>query len=610
MNNEEENKKDNAPRSRGPQGQGAPVEKAKDAKKTFKKFTKTLGQYKISVIAMFVLSMCSAIFSIIGPKILGKATTLVAEGSFSPDGIDFDKLAEYIVLLIGLYLVSLAFATASAFIIAKVSANISYYFRNQVTDKINRTPLSYFDTHATGDTISLVTNDVDTISQSLAQSLPQVITGITTIIGVSYMMLTININMTLVVFGSLPVTMAVVIFIVKLSQKYFKGQQNALGALNGHIEESVGGIQLIQVYNNTDENIEQFEKFNSEYKLSSRKATFFSSIIFPMTYMVSNLTYAVLAMYGAVLASQGVIAVGDILSFLQYSNSFSQPIGQMSQAAAQLQSMIAAAERIYNFLETEDEDEHETKSSVDLNGIIGNVTFKGVNFGYSPEKTIINNFDAEIYSGKKIAIVGPTGAGKTTILKLLMRFYEINGGDIEIDGNNIKDFSRNDLRDLFGIVLQDTWLFSGTIMENLKLGNESATDEQVYEACKLAHIHHYILTLPDGYNSELNEESSNISQGQKQLLTIARAILSNPKILILDEATSSVDTRTEKLIQNAMYNLMGSRTSFVIAHRLSTILDADYILVMNNGDVIEQGNHKELIAQNGFYRDLYYSQFA
>ncbi len=360
----EENKKNNAPQ-RGPGGPGAPGQKPKDTKKTFKKFLNTLGQYKIAVVFMFILSMCSAIFSILGPNILGDATTLIAEGAFSPDGIDFDKLVEYVSLLIGLYFISLAFATASAFIIAKVSADISYYFRNAVTDKINRSPLSYFDTHATGDTISLVTNDVDTISQSLAQSLPQVITGITTIIGVSVMMLRINLNMTLVVFASLPVTMFIVIIVVKLSQKYFKGQQNALGALNGHIEESVGGIQLIQVYNNTNENIEQFEKLNTDYKFSSRKATFFSSIIFPMTYMVSNLTYAVLAMYGAVLASQGVINVGDILSFLQYSNSFSQPIGQMSQAATQLQSMMAAAERIYNFLETENEEEHETKSSVD-----------------------------------------------------------------------------------------------------------------------------------------------------------------------------------------------------------------------------------------------------
>ncbi len=607
MSKEDKNK---APRQGGPGGNGFVGEKPKNQKETLRKFRKTLSQYNLQVFAMFVLSMLSAIFAIIGPKILGKGTTLVVEGAFSPDGIDFDKLAEYMALMVGLYLISLAFSIFSAQIIAKVSANISYYFRNQVTDKINRTPLAYFDTHSTGDTISLVTNDVDTISQSLAQSLPQVITGITSVLGVSVMMLTINVRMTLVVFGSLPFTMAVVIGIAKMSQKYFKGQQASLGKLNGHIEESVGGIQLIQVYNNTNENIEKFEEFNGEYKLSSRKATFFSSIIFPMTYMISNLTYAVLAMYGAILASQGVIAVGDILSFLQYSNSFSQPIGQMSQAMTQLQSMMAAAERIYAFLEVEEEEEHETKASIDFDSIIGNVTFEGVNFGYTPEKTIINNFDAEIYSGKKIAIVGPTGAGKTTILKLLMRFYEINAGKISIDGNDIKDFSRNELRDLFGIVLQDTWLFSGTIMENLKLGNESATDEEVYNACKLAHIHHYIMTLPDGYNSELNEESSNISQGQKQLLTIARAILSNPKILILDEATSSVDTRTEKLIQDAMYNLMGTRTSFVIAHRLSTILDADYILVMNNGDVIEQGNHRELLAQGGFYHNLYNSQFA
>ncbi len=607
MSKENKNK---APRQGGPGGNGFVGEKPKNTKETFRKFRKTLGQYKISIIAMFTLSMLSAIFTILGPNILGDAVNVVVAGAFAPEGIDFDKLVQYISLLIGLYLVSLAFSICSALIIAKVSANISYYFRNQVTEKINHTPLAYFDTHSTGDTISLVTNDVDTITQSLSQSLPQVITGITSVLGVSVMMLTINLNLSLVVFASLPFTMAVVIGVVKMSQKYFKGQQAALGKLNGHIEESVGGIQLIQVYNNTDENIEKFEEFNDEYKLSSRKATFFSSIIFPMTYMISNLTYAVLAMYGAVLASQGVIKVGDILSFLQYSNSFSQPIGQMSQSMTQLQSMMAAAERIYTFLEVEEEEEQETKSSIDFDSIIGNVTFEGVNFGYTPEKTIINNFDAEIYSGKKIAIVGPTGAGKTTILKLLMRFYEINAGKISIDGNDIKDFSRNELRDLFGIVLQDTWLFSGTIMENLKLGNETATDDEVHEACKLAHIHHYIMTLPGGYNSELNEESSNISQGQKQLLTIARAILSNPKILILDEATSSVDTRTEKLIQDAMYNLMGSRTSFVIAHRLSTILDADYILVMNNGDVIEQGNHKELIAQGGFYHDLYYSQFA
>lgn len=605
----EEIKKNNSPQN-GPGGNRFVGEKPKNIKETFKKFCKTLSKYKLSVFAMIILAMFSAVFSIVGPKILGKATNVVAAGAFSPAGIDFDKLAHYITILIGLYFISLAFSAASSVIIANVAAKISYFFRSEVNAKINRTPLSYFDTHSTGNTISLVTNDVDTITQSLSQSLPQVITGITSILGVTIMMFSINFSMTLIVLASLPFTLAIVITVVKLSQKYFAGQQNALGALNGHIEESVGGIQLIQVYNNTDENIEQFENLNTKYKYSSRKATFFSSIIFPMTYMVSNITYACLAMYGAILASRGVIAIGDILSFLQYSNSFSQPIGQMSQAATQLQSMLAAAERIYTFLESPDEEESETKSTVNTDDIVGNVSFKGVNFGYTPEKTIINNFHAEIYNGKKIAIVGPTGAGKTTILKLLMRFYEINGGDIEIDGNNIKDFSHADLRNLFGMVLQDTWLFSGTIMENLKLGNEKATDEEVHEACKLAHIHHYILTLPDGYNSELNEESSNISQGQKQLLTIARAILSNPKILILDEATSSVDTRTEKLIQDAMYNLMGSRTSFVIAHRLSTITDADYILVMNNGDVIEQGNHKELLADGGFYHDLYYSQFA
>ncbi len=584
-------------------------EKSKDFKGSSKRLIKELSIYKTKIIAVFILAIASALFSVVGPKLLGEGLNIIFEGALSINGIDFSALANIILTLLVIYLVSLLFSIASGFLISNVAVKVGQKFRTDLANKIDKLPLNYFDKNTTGNTISRITNDVDTLIQSLTQVLPQVITAISTVIGVTYMMLTIDWVMTLVVYTSVPFTMIVVMFVIKKSQKYFKKQQAKLGEVNGHIEESFSGLDIIQIYNNEKENKQKFKELNEELKESSKMAQYISSVMMPMMGFIFNLLYVAIIIIGTFMVNRGRISVGDILSFIQYSRNFMQPISQISQASTQLQSTIAAAERIFEFLD-EEEESNASYKTINADEIKGNVTFKNVNFGYDPDKTIINDFSAEIYSGKKIAIVGPTGAGKTTILKLLMRFYEINEGDILVDGVNINSISRYDLRNLFGIVLQDTWLFKGTIMENLRFGNNNATDEEIFKACKMAHIHHYIMTLPNGYDTVINEESSNISQGQKQLLTIARAILNDPKILILDEATSSVDTRTEKLIQEATYNLMGEKTSFVIAHRLSTILDSDYILVMKDGDIIEKGNHEELMNMNGFYTNLYNSQFA
>ncbi len=584
-------------------------EKSKDFKGTTKRLIKVLSQYKVKIIVVLILAILSAGFNVIGPKLLGEGINIIFEGVYSPTGINFNNLLSIIFKMLSLYGLSLLFSVLYGIIISNVAVKVGEKFRTDLSNKINSLPLNYFDKNTTGNTLSRITNDVDTVIQSLSQVLPQFINAIATVLGVTYMMISIDLMMTGVVLLGVPFALFFVGLIVKKSQKYFKEQQSKLGELNGHIEESFTGLDIIKVYNNEESNEEKFKILNDSLKYNQKMAQFISSIMMPMMDFVINLLYVAIVIVGTFMVSSGRILVGDILSFIQYSRRFMQPISQLAQSSTQLQSAIAASERVFQFLDEKEEDNSKDEE-VDLSNIIGRVTFKNVNFGYDKDKTIINNFNAEIYSGKKIAIVGPTGAGKTTILKLLMKFYEINSGQIFIDDVDISKINRQKLRKLFGIVLQDTWLFSGTIMENLKFGNENATDEEIFKACKMAHIHHYILTLPDGYETILNEETSNISQGQKQLLTIARAILNDPKILILDEATSSVDTRTEKLIQDATYNLMGNRTSFVIAHRLSTILDADYILVMKDGDIIEKGNHNELMEQGGFYNSLYNSQFA
>ncbi len=585
------------------------ADKSKDFKGSAIRLIKEFSNFKIKVILVIVLAILSAVFNVIGPKLLGEGVNIIFEGIYSPAGIDFGALSMLIFRMLGLYTLSLVFAVGYGILISTISLKICQKFRMDIGEKLSKLPLNYFDKNTTGNTLSRITNDIDKIGHSLSQTMPQFINAVTTVIGVSYMMITIDIFMTGIVFLGIPIALIIITIIVKNSQKFFKAQQAKLGEVNGHIEEAFSGLDIIQIYNNEKDNKEVFKKLNNELKGNQKMAQYISSIMMPMMEFVINLLYVAIVIIGTLMVNRGRISVGNILSFVQYSRNFMQPISQLGQSSTQVQSAIAAAERVFEFLDEKEEDDS-SDVEVDLTSILGKVTFENVNFGYEKDKIIINNFNAEIYSGKKIAIVGPTGAGKTTILKLLMRFYEINSGKIKIDGIDISTINRQQLRSLFGIVLQDTWLFNGTIMENLKFGNEMATDEDVYKASKMAHIHHYIMTLPEGYNTVLNEETSNISQGQKQLLTIARAILNNPKILILDEATSSVDTRTEKLIQDATYNLMGDRTSFVIAHRLSTILDADYILVMKDGDIIEKGNHKELMEQDGFYTSLYNSQFA
>lgn len=591
---------------------GRRFEKPKDFKGTFSKLLDYLSPYKVKLIIVIVFAIGSTIFSIVGPKVLGKATTKIFEGLISKisggPGIDFGYIKRILLILLGLYGLSSLFSYIQGFIVSGVAQKVSYNLRKEISQKINRLPLKYFDSVPYGEVLSRITNDVDTVSQSLNQSMSQIITSATTFIGVLIMMLSISWQMTIVALLILPISAFLIMTVVKRSQKYFREQQKFLGQVNGHIEEVYAGQNIVKAFNAEDQVISEFEDINQKLYGSAWKSQFISGMMMPIMSFVGNLGYVGVSILGGWLTIRNVIEVGDILSFIQYIRSFTQPITQVAQISNVLQSTIAAAERVFEFLEEEEEVE-DTKTPVKLEDIKGRVTFENVKFGYDEDKLIIKNFTQDIEPGQMVAIVGPTGAGKTTIVKLLMRFYDLNGGRILLDGIDIRDFSREDLRKNFGMVLQDTWLFNGTIMDNIRYGRLDATDEEVIEAAKMAHAHRFIMTLPDGYNMVINEEASNISQGQKQLLTIARAILSNPKVLILDEATSSVDTRTELLIQKAMDNLMKGRTSFVIAHRLSTIRNADLILVMKDGDIVEKGTHEELLEKGGFYYTLYNSQF-
>ncbi len=610
------NQRRGGPMGHGPMGgMGGRFEKPKDFKGTFSKLLNYLRPYKLKLIIVMIFAIGSTVFSIVGPKILGKATTEIFEGIISKisgvegGGIDFQYILNIILLLIGLYVISALFSFIQGLIVTGVAQKVSYNLRKEISEKVNRLPLKYFDGVSHGDVLSRVTNDVDTVSQSLNQSMSQIITSATTLVGVLIMMLSISWQMTIAAVLILPISMILVMTVVKKSQKYFRAQQKSLGQVNGHIEEVYGGHNIMKAFNAEDEVIEEFSKINGELYNSAWKAQFLSGMMMPIMTFIGNIGYVAVSILGGWYAIRKTIEVGDILSFIQYIRSFTQPIAQVAQISNVLQSTVAAAERVFEFL-GEDEEIKESEVPVKLEEVEGSVTFENVKFGYNEDKIIINNFSADIKPGQKVAIVGPTGAGKTTIVKLLMRFYDLNEGRILIDGYDINDFTREDLRDNFGMVLQDTWLFSGSIMDNIRYGRLDATDDEVIKASKSAYAHRFIQTLPDGYNMVINEEANNISQGQKQLLTIGRAILSDPKILILDEATSSVDTRTEVLIQKAMENLMKGRTSFIIAHRLSTIRDADLILVMKDGDIVEQGSHEELLQKNGFYAELYNSQFA
>jgi len=588
-------------------------EKAKDFRGTLKKLVQYLKKYQILIIIVLCFAAAGALFSIMGPKILGTVTTEVFEGIMAKitgtgEGINFDSIARTMFILLGLYALSALFMYIQGWIMSGISAKVTYKFREEISHKINRLPLKYFDKSSQGDVLSRVTNDVDTISRTLNQSLSQIITSITTVVGVIIMMFTISWQLTLIALLILPVSMGLIAFVVKLSQRYFKKQQEYLGKVNGHVEEMYGGHVVVKAFNGEEKSIETFDKLNAELYDSAWKSQFLSGMMMPIMTFVGNLGYVLITIMGGWFAVRNMITVGDIQAFIQYVRSFTQPIAQIANIMNVFQQTAAAAERVFEFLEEEEEIPETTNP---VNGVDhhGHVEFRNVRFGYVPEKTIIKNFSCEVDKGHNIAIVGPTGAGKTTIVKLLMRFYDVTSGEILLDGHNIKDYTRHDLRENFGMVLQDTWLYNASIWDNIKYGRLDATDEEVLAAAKAAHVESFIHTLPEGYNLVLNEEQSNISQGQKQLITIARAILADPKVLILDEATSSVDTRTEALIQQAMKNLMKNRTSFMIAHRLSTIRDADLILVMNEGDIVEQGTHKELLARGGFYADLYTSQF-
>ncbi|MCR1839720.1 ABC transporter ATP-binding protein [Murimonas intestini] len=605
---------DTARRPKGPMGHGRPMpgEKAKDFKGTMKKLIKYMGKYKFRLLLMMIFAMGGTIFAIIGPKILGKATTELFNGLVAKvngtGGINFDKIVEILFFVMCLYFVSAALSFIQGFIMTGISNDVTYGLRKDISVKINKIPLKYFESRTHGEVLSRVTNDVDTLQQSLNQSLTQLITSVTTLIGAFVMMLSINVWMTLAAVLILPVSMIIIGNVMKHSQKYFKDQQRFLGEVNGQVEEVYSGHNVVKVFNKEEAVVDTFEKTNQKLYESAWKSQFFSGIMMPVMQFVGNLGYVMVALLGGFLTIKGSIEVGDIQSFFQYIRNFTQPIQQIAQVTNMLQSTAAASERVFEFLEEEEEDQ-KSENPVSVEKIEGNVDFEHVSFGYNADQIIIHDFSAGVKQGQKVAIVGPTGAGKTTMVKLLMRFYDVNTGRILIDGHNIKDFNRGELRELFGMVLQDTWLFHGTIMENIRYGRLDATDEEVIAAAKAAHAHRFIMSQPGGYNMVLDEETSNISQGQKQLLTIARAILADNKILILDEATSSVDTRTEIQIQKAMDNLMKGRTSFVIAHRLSTIRDADLILVMKDGDIIEQGNHEDLLAAGGFYANLYNSQF-
>ena len=587
-------------------------EKAKDFKGTMRKLIRYMSAFKLQMLFVAIFAIGGTVFNIVGPKILGKATTEIFNGLVSKvsggAGMNFEKIAQILLFTLGLYVVSAALSFIQGLIMTGVSQKTTYRLRKEISEKINRMPMSYFDTKTYGEVLSRVTNDVDTLGHSLNQSATQLITSVTTIIGVLVMMLSISPLMTLVALLILPVSIGLISTVMKRSQKYFRGQQEYLGDVNGQVEEVYAGHNIVKVFNKEADMIQTFEETNDRLYESAWKSQFFSGMMMPIMQFVGNLGYVGVAILGGFLAIKNTIEVGDIQSFIQYVRNFTQPIQQVAQVANMLQSTAAASERVFEFLEEKEEDVT-VVNPVSVEGLNGNVEFDHVHFGYNEDKIIVNDFSAKIKEGQKIAIVGPTGAGKTTMIKLLMRFYDVNSGAILVDGHNIKDFNRSELRQMFGMVLQDTWLFHGSIRDNIKYGKLDATDEEVIEAAKAARVHRFVQTLPGGYDMELNEEASNVSQGQKQLLTIARAILADPKILILDEATSSVDTRTEIQIQKAMDTLMKGRTSFVIAHRLSTIRDADMILVMKDGDIIEQGNHDELIAKNGFYAELYNSQF-
>jgi ATP-binding cassette subfamily B protein len=596
----------------GPMGAMMPGDKARNFGGTMRKLVDYLAEYRLMMIVVFLFAIGSTAASIAGPKILGNATTKLFEGVMAQlagtGEIDFAYIGQIILTTLGLYLVSTLFGYIQGWIMASVSTNIAYRFRRDISEKMNRMPLHYFDTTTHGEVLSRITNDVDTVNQTLSQGLTQIITSLVTVVGVLIMMLTISWQMTLTALIVIPLSLVTVMLIVRQSQKFFKQQQEYLGHVNGHVEEMYGGHIVMKAFNGEEESIQKFDVSNDKLYESAWKSQFLSGLMMPIMTFIGNLGYVAVAVLGGYLAIKGTISVGDIQAFIQYVRQFNQPIMQLANISNVLQQTAAAAERVFEFLE-EKEEIAETANPVKVEEIQGHVEFQDVHFGYSEDKIIINDFSAEAEPGHKIAIVGPTGAGKTTMVKLLMRFYDVNSGKILIDGHEIRDFTRFDLRKLFGMVLQDTWLYNGTIMENIRYGRPTATDEEVYAAAKMAHVDHFVHTLPDGYNMVLNEETTNISQGQMQLLTIARAFLADPKILILDEATSSVDTRTEILIQRAMDNLMKNRTSFVIAHRLSTIRDADLILVMNHGDIVEQGTHEELLAKGDFYAELHNSQF-
>lgn len=598
----------------GPMGGGGmmPGEKAKDFKGSIGKLIGNVGRYKIAVFIVMIFAAVSTLFSVVGPKILGKATTALSEGLMkkisNTGGIDFTYIGRVLLFVLALYAFSALFSFIQGWIMTGITQKICYQLRKDISEKINRMPMKYFESRTYGEVLSRITNDVDTLGMGLNQSITTIITSVATLIGVLVMMLSISPLMTLIALFILPISVMLISFVVKKSQKFFKTQQEYLGHINGQVEETYGGHLVVKSFNKEKDMVETFDETNQILYKSAWKSQFLSGMMHPIMMFVGNLGYACVALVGGLLAIKNVITIGDIQAFIQYVKSFTQPIAQIAQVINQVQSMAAASERVFEFLGEEEEDQF-AKNPVSTEHIQGAVTFEHVNFGYKEGQTIINDFSAEVAPGQKIAIVGPTGAGKTTIVKLLMRFYDVNSGAIKIDGHNIKDFNRRELRDAFGMVLQDTWLYKDTIMENIRYGRLDATDEEVIAAAKAAHAHHFIETLPGGYNMELNEDASNVSQGQKQLLTIARAILADNPVLILDEATSSVDTRTEIQIQKAMDNLMKGRTSFVIAHRLSTIKDADIILVMRDGDIVEQGNHDELLAKGGFYADLYNSQF-
>ncbi len=589
-----------------------PGEKPKDLKKSVKKLMQYIAKYKIGIFVVMLFAAFSTIFNVAGPKILGKATTALSEGLMKKiqgtGSIDFHKIGLILLIVLALYLASALFSFVQGWIMTGITQKVCYRLRREISEKINRMPMKYFESRTYGEVLSRITNDVDTLGQGLNQSITTIITSVATLIGVLVMMLSISPLMTLIALVILPISMGLIALVTRKSQKYFHAQQEYLGHINGQVEEVYGGHLVVKAFNHEKETIEEFERTNRILYNSAWKSQFLSGMMQPIMMFVGNLGYACVALTGGLLAIKNVITIGDIQAFIQYVKNFTQPIQQIAQVINMVQSMSAASERVFEFLEEEEEIQL-AEQPADISKVTGEVTFDHVGFGYQPEQPIIHDFSAHVESGQKIAIVGPTGAGKTTMVKLLMRFYDVDRGSIRLNDRDIRDFNRRDLRDAFGMVLQDTWLFKGTIMENIRYGRLDATDEEVIAAAKAARAHHFIQTLPGGYQMELNEDASNVSQGQKQLLTIARAILADNKILILDEATSSVDTRTEIEIQKAMDNLMKGRTSFVIAHRLSTIRNADLILVMKDGDIIEQGDHDTLLAANGFYANLYNSQF-